>query len=57
MYSLLYFIGHPIDVSNATISGLIDWIKEEERKNNNMCIYSAIFELFKYLVLVYMKMN
>jgi hypothetical protein len=28
MYSLLYFISHPIDVSNVMISGLIDWIKE-----------------------------
>jgi hypothetical protein len=29
MYSLLYFISHPIDVSNATISGLIDCIKNK----------------------------
>jgi hypothetical protein len=42
MYSLFYFISHPVDVSNATVSGLIDWIKEEQRIKDENWLYGSL---------------
>jgi hypothetical protein len=44
MYSLLYFISHPTDVSNATISGLVDWIK---KRTTLETVHLPLWELCK----------
>jgi hypothetical protein len=53
MYSLLYFISHPTDVSNATISGLIDWINTELTNTYEICINIMPLDATSYITISY----